>query len=120
MVVMTVSCQLKAPHSRRRVTVYRTRFPKQAELHGVVATCKEPLPGSLVRPLFPTSLDDVSDQVDAEGLAEDALVGILPHWLAAMFLYDSAPSSSGGEFIVDTLEHQKGNNGKEQQWQWQW
>jgi len=80
---------------------------KQAELHGVVAIHEEPLPRCLVRSLFLASRYDFLDEVDAQSLAEDALVGILVRWLAAMLLDHPPPASTSGEFIVGTLEHQK-------------
>jgi hypothetical protein len=79
-----------------------------------VAIPKEPFLRCLVRPLFLSGLDNLFNQVEAERLAEDALVGVLPHGLAAMLLDHSPSTSSSSEFIVDTIEHQKGNDSNEQ------
>jgi hypothetical protein len=91
---------------------------KQAELHGVVAIHEEPLPRCLVRSLFLAGRYNFLDEVDAQRLAEDAFVGILVCWLAAMFLDHPPPASTSGEFIVGTLEHQKSKDRKEQYLKW--
>jgi hypothetical protein len=75
-----------------------------------VAIHEEPLPRCFVRSLFLAGRYDILDEVNAQRLAEDALVGILVRWLAAMFLDHLPPASTSGEFIVGTLEHQNGKD----------
>jgi hypothetical protein len=107
MVDITIKSQLKALHSLFSGYTDHTICSEQVELHGVMAIHEEPLPHCLVRPLFLAGRYDFLDEVDAQHLAEDALVGILVRWLAAMFLDHPPPASTSGEFIVGTLEHQK-------------
>jgi hypothetical protein len=107
MVDITIKSQLKALHSLFSGYTDHTICSKQVELHGVMAIHEEPLLHCLVRPLFLAGRYDFLDEVDAQHLAEDALVGILVRWLAAMFLDHPPPASTSGEFIVGTLEHQK-------------
>jgi hypothetical protein len=104
---ITIKGQFKALRSLFLGHTNHTICSKQAELHGVVAIHEEPLPRSFVRSFFLAGRYDFLDEVDAQHLAEDALVGILVRWLASMFLDHPSPASTNGEFIVGTPKHQK-------------
>ena len=74
----------------------------------------EPFSGCLVGSLFPSGLDDVLYEIDAQRLAEEALVRVLPDWLAAVLFDHSPPTSAGGELIVDAPEDQEADKCNEQ------
>jgi hypothetical protein len=108
-VEITIKSQFKGLHSFEKFSGHNnhTICSKQAELYGVVAIHEEPLPRCFVRSLFLASRHDFPDEVDAQHLAEHALVGILVRWLASMFLDHPSPASASGEFIIGTPKHQK-------------